>query len=1659
MMKKVFFCLSAFVSLLWISSCDIGLGKEVDLVAPEVTVTSPETLSNVHKQFVMKGTCSDNVGVTSIDITDKESGAVYAHGMISGNTWQANLNLEEGEKTIVVSANDAAGNHSTKSIKTLIYIVDETAPEGLSWYVDRGNNVQTPLKDKAVLENLNYDDFTTIDIPQNESFKVYGRFYDAMSINTITLGLYEDGTMVAEKTVAAETITPGSSIYSPCFEFDASDLPTLTTGKHYLKLKYYSKDDHRNEATRELPYMLWWPESDNPRIGLQELKEDGSIRVNIGSAIPVHFFDDDMLKEVRVVLVGDADEDAVKANPDSVSWEDDYKWSNLDSQSKRDAPVQIYAPNLPSQKKLVTYAKDIRDKETVKVVSVEVTDAAKPLLFIESPNDNAIPDIKAGTNSKFEIKGYALDTTGCRDIKIAYVPGKTGSAAEARGKKLLKGATAANGEFVKTYSLGDKTVDSGWQKQTFTFTFDLLSDFKNGTTSYAREDKFFEMLLIDEDNNEVYRQLVLSGDKTAPKITVKDPPEDMWVYDYGDHGTATLNIKFSASKDSGLGFNEEDYKVQVKWYEANIDVYKKNPGANEKALSFVTEGGVDYAYVNIPRADIVAKKDINVQPTIIFEVTDVLGNTGVDKRNVVLSILPQLKSIGSGNMNGTFKKGDEIKFQAVFSDAVKVEGYPKLRIKYSADDTVAKYAEYNGTGNRTDTLVFTYTVPEGAESNKLLIDNNNAIVLGDGAITEISIKTANAGEGAAYLTTLTAANTLAGKEFKLDGKLPVIESITVVPENSSILVNADGNYYLKADEIIKATVKFSEKVNISGNPQLKLFGGTAGTTAITFDLQSINNDEITFVHKIVKGTTPEGALKYEFAKAFVKDSSGTNAGYVSAITDAAGNPLKLPAADNVENKKDNVKIIIDTTAPAAAPVIGIAGGATTKYNSAQTLTLTGESGATIEFSHNGGVSWNTYTAPVTLTASGFTVSAGAVTVAGGEYTLKTRQTDKAGNVSPESSEVHFTINDTFPAITGLVISKADGKYPAGDTVKFVLTYADKIKAPDASSIVLTFTLGSGDGAVTRTVNVKPVTAAAGSDRFEFEYTVGNTDEGSGITVTKIDYSTASGKKPVDLYGNSPSVNSVAVSNTGVFAASKRNGITLDGKGPEITDYVPALSAVVANGNVVKLTFSENVEKESGLITLRRKSTSTEPWRIPPVMTEEEFNSVCSTLTKTEKEVLIKMDGDAPKMYVKNGQPLGPYRQITHGLEGGNGAAPDTKTKFVLDFNIGISTGSGYLADGTQVNVSDLRAVFEKAGYHKQEVEVTDASVVINSANKKVVTITFPKALADGREWELFIEPGAFRDGTGNSFGGLGYTVSGGTATMNANSTYSFWSDKVAKPWVRVDRYSHGFAAIEPVVTGTGETAKYSTVKIITANGTKYNASTVNAAKTAPAGYARVRIDCETPGADIYYGLGGGVTNTSTASETTNTVWTSSSSVTPTAPSGISVSTTNAGQKYTGYFVVGDGSLLTGRRDYVKAIGAKSSFANSDPGYEGVFKTVVTINNNGGQNSYFIKAEGGTGNGGMPGIAGFPLRDAEEGQGHDKTMYTTDRKTFYWQTYEIVSDWRLLNYNGNYSSAYYWCNYGYAHHLYKPALYNAYNNDNSANGSNNDYNVLTVANIK
>ena len=90
-----------------------------------------------------------------------------------------------------------------------------------------------------------------------------------------------------------------------------------------------------------------------------------------------------------------------------------------------------------------------------------------------------------------------------------------------------------------------------------------------------------------------------------------------------------------------------------------------------------------------------------------------------------------VSNVTSSTADGSYKVGDAISIQVVFSEAVTVTGTPQLTLETGSTDAVVDYA--SGTG--TNTLTFIYTVASGENSTDLDYTSTVALALNGGNIT------------------------------------------------------------------------------------------------------------------------------------------------------------------------------------------------------------------------------------------------------------------------------------------------------------------------------------------------------------------------------------------------------------------------------------------------------------------------------------------------------------------------------------------------------------------------------------------------------------------------------------------------------------------------------------------------------------------------------------------------------------------------------------------------------------------------------------------------------------------------------------------------------------------------------------------------------------
>lgn len=1511
-------------------SCSPGLGSEVDLQAPRLAITSHENLDYVGVPFVLSGTVQDNIKVDTVKVYNARTGELYASAAISGQSWFAELRLPEGDTALRVVAYDQNRNSSYQSVKQLTLLVDSTPPVIETVEIRRPGGWVKYLLEREALESQDHRDYLAADSFQNEQFTLNAELDDESNIHDATVNLLD-----ADGTILFSRVSTESSAFNPAWTITHDELiamnPAYATGRHYFRVTVDTQDAAGNPTgeistnTDQFLWLCWYPESDYPRINITT-SADGSITIPKDASLPVEFWDDDGLGIVhaRMLTLGDwnaisgsTDDEKINALIANPSRATILGASENLTGSPRQRVVNVAAGTQSGDFRLVLLARD--NKATSdnlwygRAIPVQVTDEDAPIIIVDSPEENTFPTISTGT--EFVISGSVLDNRGATVLRTAWIPAgiPDQDAVLENTKEALKTSTVAsgstetlpNGVVLRGVPLGGTTSRTvGGQvyySRNFNISYDILNSFMY-EGSNENNSKLFVFYTTDDDDNDEWRIFRLPGNSALPTVSFTYPAQDLQV-----HSNETeFNLSFNISTPGNLPLDSVVLQ----------DVTDEPPVTEtyvQTGTSFtMTKSVTDMAGWLDPE-----------RRTWQVTVRDILGNETTQSRTVIFTRIPALTRITSGVINGTFKEGDEIMLQAVFSNAVRVPAgsLPRLRLRYSTADTVDKYAEYH-SGSGTNTLYFRFVVPSGAQSADLRswttpIDLDGGSILStEGSGTPAHLPGI---DGHPAFVSGDGNNLQDIKNIALDGLSPVITGLSFTDR-----------WYREGDTI-QVSLSLNEPLLVSGDPELRLGGGiaasfvrTAGTTAIfEYTVQPSDN----------------------FASITWNLATCMNEPDRLMITDLAGNPLSLNTTGTGSAGG------IDTGIP-QTPVIQNPGAGA--YNTDQSLILNtpaaGGSPETAEYSLDGGLTWNTWTAPVLL--------------ADGDYVITARRLDAAGNVSSIATPRAVEIGKTFPAIIAISCENPDGVYTEGDTLTFKVSF-DRPVHTTAATGSLTFTGDSSTLVAAIQPNANDTTA------LYFERTIPAGNEMYPVQISSLDLSGV-----IDRFGNTEASPDI----TGLYTS--RASLSVDSASPQITVRTPASGTVLArNGSgesVLTLTFNESVWVESGTIEVYRSGD----WLIPPVLTESEFASVYynSSLTDAQRSALMQTENGSPALHSQTGQPIGPYKKTTHGLKlQGGSRVPDTATKYVLNFETGLDNAA-------------IRDAFEAAGYHRYVIDVTSFRVTGSGTN--TITVVLPEPLPHGREWACDISAASFRDGGGNT---------------SAAESWQFWSDKTAKPVVRVDRYSQGEGSVQPLATVT-----YNAGGILTAGNITGEETFGNRDKTTvPSGYVRVRIDCETPGAVISFAAiresSATITTGGLAANTTRK--STNDDISDADLLSLATATT-----YSGFFPLGDGEIDTAGKYYVAASATKAAAAgepaltDSDRGYEGAFKSIIMYEDpdpdgNPDPNSGhpYTRFQGSNIEGGMPTISGFPLRDADPDLRFTKHSYQ-DGDEWYWHSWEIVCDW-------------------------------------------------------
>jgi hypothetical protein len=474
---------------------------------------------------------------------------------------------------------------------------------------------------------------------------------------------------------------------------------------------------------------------------------------------------------------------------------------------------------------------------------------------------------------------------------------------------------------------------------------------------------------------------------------------------------------------------------------------------------------------------------ITITP-VASSIFDLAGNPAAISTStgaVVLSASagPTITNVTSSKTDGSYKQGDIIMIQVVFSTAVIVTGTPTLTLETGATDQIASYS--SGTGSAT--LEFTYTVQSGDSSSDLDYTSTTALSLNSG-----SIKNAGSIDATLVLPTSGAAGSLgANKALVIDGVAPTIQSSSLGALNA----------YLD--------ITFSEAIYNS-------ISATGGVDSTDFSLAfAANSGTATGVSIVsVKTTADSVTVGGEVSVRIMLLISGTVSGtetititpVASSIFDALGNPALNttstgavtlqsgpgPTVTNVSSstadgsyKKDSLLSIEVTFSEivnvTGTPVLTLETGSTD-----QNATYASGSGSTTLIFQYTVQSGDTSSDLDYVGTGSLGLSGGTIKNAGGtNATLVLPSPGASGSLGGNKSLI---IDTTAPTVTSVSSSTANGAYITGDAIVITVTFSEAVIVTGTPTLTLE------TGTTDRTVSF---TSGSGTTTLSFAYTVQSGD--------------------------------------------------------------------------------------------------------------------------------------------------------------------------------------------------------------------------------------------------------------------------------------------------------------------------------------------------------------------------------------------------------------------------------------------------------------------------------------------------------------------------------------------------------------------------------------
>lgn len=1194
-------------------SCEIGLGAGVDLIAPEITITTPERSSYITQTVTVVGVATDNLELTKISVKVEETNQAfeyedsvwysvsegerteYANAGATGDetslNWYVTIPIvgavSGNEYTIIAQAFDYYGNEGKTSIDERNVTIDTTDPVvsliepvvHSKFEEAKELNEQYELKNNSILLSL-YNETITISGSQKEDAKL-----DRLNVYIDAQETVSIGSEVTDYFVKKEVT--GANIRNWSTAVEKSELPEeYQTGKHLLRVITESYDVAGNVERKVQGWFTYWNEADIPWITADFGGDSLSERKDVypGSTLQGQAYDDDGIKTISINYY-QANGTKVDSKCQTINLENDgcptyYAWS-VDSSGATGVFYLIISCIDKNGVSSGDYTKYI-----------QISDVNPPSITITSPVNNS--KLPVSGNLDLNFTGTVSDDDSIASLKmVRLAEGNEGTAinyfsssyddwnkASESGYKVPSGETAGN--TVYKFALTEAGYDHAKHNYSFNKTLNLVDAFGIDGSTQKLKTQSFIFMATDGSGSNTIEMISCTGDTQNPTVKI--------THISIDNGVNWKPIEEITGAFSGLTTNSP-IKFKGTWSDNSSKVNGlviNWPGAKLNGSESIT---VQLTPPTTPDANgnyggewitgTITPPNSLSTVSVSAELKDWGGNSG--KASIGFTVDnsdPMLVRITSETPDGSYTVGQEIVITMEFNKNIILTGTPKLKLNLSGD----KYAVYD-SGSGSTVLKFKYTVVAGDNISKLHVTSLDK----DGCTFKDSSsdKKPELSSISKQLDENEATSLAGSRTICIDTTAPTLDTTTPFE-----VITPNGSYKAGKEIFIKAN--FSEDVDFSNASLLEL-SLNAKTSLTTTSCTKSGSRSVTFKYTVAEG---ENASPLKITGFSLNGCT---------ITDAAGNTMVAPSATHT------TAITIDTTKPDTPSISGITNNSMIYSNDGVSFTVSyAEDGGTKEYSIDGGNSWTTYptTGGVSLTNNG-------------TYNVTARQTDATGNVSLSPTAIKITV-DKGQILTSLKAAVADGTYTTGNKIKIILRFRNTVKISGNERLVLN----------SSTTNYAILSSAARGKELQFEYTVREGDSCSTLVVNSIDATIE------DDYGN---IISDYVKLGGVTTGNRFQ----DNSSIEIVTDAPEVDSVKLNdaGNKLTISFNSVISKYSGIITIEQAAD----YIAPAVLDVTTFNNLKA------------------KNKTSGGKNITDY--YTSGTNGSDADGnSDLTEKYILDFN-------------------------------------------------------------------------------------------------------------------------------------------------------------------------------------------------------------------------------------------------------------------------------------------------------------------------------------------------------------------------------------------------------